>query len=88
MLELIILLSILMVALSVGMLLLKFVFAMVLLPFKILFFLTKGLLALVFVVPIMLILGTVFLAVIPVAAIILFLPVIVLGGLTLKMVAI
>ena len=88
MLELIILLSILMVALSVGMLLLKFVFAMVLLPFKILFFLTKGLLALVFVVPIMLILGTVFLAVIPIAAIILFLPVIVLGGLTLKMVAI
>ena len=87
MLELIILLSILMVALSVGMLLLKFVFAMVLLPFKILFFLTKGLLALVFVVPIMLILGTVFLAVIPIAAIILFLPVIVLGGLTLKMVA-
>lgn len=87
MLELIILLSILMVALSVGMLLLKFVFAMVLLPFKILFFLTKGLLALVFVVPLMLILGTVFMAVIPVAAIILFLPVIVLGGLTVKMVA-
>jgi len=87
MLELIILLSILMVALSVGMLLLKFVFAMVLLPFKILFFLTKGLLTLVFVVPVMLILGTVFLAVIPVAAIILFLPVIVLGGLTVKMVA-
>ncbi len=87
MLELIILLSILMVALSVGMLLLKFVFAMVLLPFKILFFLTKGLLTLVFVVPVMLILGTVFLAVIPVAAIILFLPVIVLGGLTVKMMA-
>jgi len=86
MLELIILLSILMVALSVGMLLLKFVFAMVLLPFKILFFLTKGLLALVFVVPLMLILGSVCLAVIPVAAIILFLPVIVLGGLTVKMV--
>ena len=88
MLELIILLSILMVALSVGMLFLKFVFAIVLLPFKILFFLTKGLLALVFVVPIMLILGTVFLAVIPVAAIVLFLPMIVLGGLTLKMVTI
>ncbi|MCK9996598.1 MAG: hypothetical protein KAH56_10030 [Candidatus Krumholzibacteria bacterium] len=87
MLELIILLSILMVALSVGMLLLKFVFAMVLLPFKILFFLTKGLLTLVFVVPVMLILGTVFMAVIPVAAIILFLPVIILGGLTVKMVA-
>jgi len=59
----------------------------VLLPFKILFFLTKGLLTLVFVVPVMLILGTVFLAVIPVAAIILFLPVIVLGGLTVKMMA-
>ena len=85
MLEMIILLSLLMVALSVGMLLLKFVFAMVLLPFKILFFLTKGLLALVFVVPLMLILGTVFLAVIPVGAFVLFLPVIVLGGLTLKM---
>ena len=87
MLELIILLSILMVALSVGMLLLKFVFAVVLLPFKILFFLTKGLLALVFVVPLMLILGTVFLAVIPVAALVLFLPVILLGGLTVKMAA-
>ena len=87
MLEMIILLSILMVALSVGMLLLKFVFAVVLLPFKILFFLTKGLLTLVFVVPVMLILGTVFMAVIPVAAIILFLPVIVLGGLTVKMMA-
>ena len=86
MLELIILLSIVMVALSVGMLLLKFVFAVVLLPFKILFFLTKGLLALVFVVPLMLILGTLFLAVIPIGAIILFLPVIVLGGLTIKMV--
>ena len=86
MLEMIILLSLLMVALSVGMLLLKFVFAMVLLPFKILFFLTKGLLALVFVVPLMLVLGTVFLAVIPVGAFVLFLPVIVLGGLTLKMV--
>ena len=88
MLEMIILLSLLMVALSVGMLLLKFVFAMVLLPFKILFFLTKGLLALVLVVPVMLILGTVFLTVIPFAAVILFLPVIVLGGLTLKMVGV
>ena len=88
MLELIILLSIVMVALRVGMLLLKFVFAVVLLPFKILFFLTKGLLALVFVVPLMLILGTLFLAVIPIGAIILFLPVIVLGGLTIKMVGI
>jgi len=87
MLELIILLSILMVALSVGMLLLKFVFAVVLLPFKILFFLTKGLLALVFIVPLMLILGVLFLAVIPVGAIILLLPVIVLGGLTVKMMA-
>ena len=86
--ELIILLSILMVALSVGMLLLKFVFAMVLLPLKLAFFLTKGLLTLVFVVPVILILGTLFLAVIPVGAIILFLPVIVLGGLTLKMVGI
>lgn len=82
MLELIILLSILMVALSVGMLLLKFVFTMILLPFKILFFLTKGLLGLVLLVPLLLILGVVFLAVVPLGAIILFLPLIVLGGVT------
>jgi len=88
MLELIILLSLLMVALSVGMLILKFVFAMVLLPLKLAFFLTKGLLTLVFIVPLMLILGTVFLAVIPVGALFLFLPVIFLGGLTLKLVGI
>lgn len=88
MLELVILLSIVMVALSVGMLLLKFVFAMVLLPFKLAFFLTKGLLTLVFIVPIMLILGTLFLTVIPLGAFVLFLPVIVLGGLTLKMVGV
>lgn len=88
MLELIILLSIVMVALSVGMLLLKFVFAMVLLPLKLAFLLTKGLLTLVFVVPAMLILGTLILAVIPVGAFVLLLPVIVLGGLTLKIVGI
>jgi hypothetical protein len=88
MLELIILLSILMVAMSIGMLLLKFVFAMVLLPLKLVFLLTKGLLTLVFIVPLMLILGTVFLTVIPFGAFILFLPVIVLGGLTLKMVGV
>lgn len=88
MLELIILLSLLMVALSVGMLLLKFVFAMVLLPLKLAFFLTKGLLFLVFVVPLMLVLGTLFLAVIPIAAVVLFIPVVVLGGLTLTLVGI
>ncbi len=88
MLELIILMALVMLALSVGMLLLKFVFALVLLPLKLAFFLTKGLLTLVVVVPLMLILGTVFLAVIPVGAFILFLPVIVLGGLTLKMVGV
>ena len=43
-LEAIILLAILMVALSVGLLLLKVVFAVVLLPLKLAFFLTKGLL--------------------------------------------
>ena len=79
-LEFIILLSILMVALRVGMLLLKFVFTMILLPLKLAFFLTKGLLFLVLVVPLMLILGTVVLAVVPVGAVILFLPLIVLGG--------
>jgi hypothetical protein len=87
MLELIILLSIVMVALSIGMLLLKFVFAMVLLPLKLAFLMTKGLLTLVFVVPLMLVLGTLFLAVIPVGAFVLLLPVILLGGLTLKIVS-
>ena len=83
MLELIILLSILMVALSVGMLLLKFVFTMILLPFKILFFLTKGLLGLVLLVPLLLIFGVAFLAVVPIGAIILFLPLLSAAGITL-----
>jgi hypothetical protein len=71
-----------MVALSVGMLLLKFVFTMILLPFKLLFFLTKGLLALVLLVPLLLLLGVVFTAVIPLGALLLFLPLILLGGVT------
>ena len=61
---------------------------MVLLPLKFAFLMTKGLLTLVFVVPLMLILGTLFLAVIPIGAFVLLLPVIVLGGLTLKIVGV
>ncbi len=79
-LELIIVLSILMVAMSVGLLLLKFVFALVLLPFKLMFALTKGLLGLVFMVPLLLIVGVLLTAVVPLGLLVLLLPVIILGG--------
>lgn len=84
-LEAIILLAILMVALSVGLLLLKVVFAVVLLPLKLAFFLTKGLFGLLIVLPLLLVIGTVFLAVVPVGAALLFLPVLVFGGLVAKL---
>lgn len=83
-LEAIILLSILMVGLSVGMLLLKFVFAVVLIPIKVAFFLTKGLLGLVLLIPLLLIFGSVFLAVVPIGALILFLPLVIMGGVVAK----
>ena len=79
--EAIIALSILMVILSVGLLLLKFVFAMVILPFKLLFFLSKGLLALLIIVPLLLIVGTLVTAVLPLGALLFLLPVLILGGL-------
>lgn len=81
-------LAILTVFLSVGLLVLKFVFALVILPLKLAFFLTKGLLALVIALPLMLILGTVFLGLLPLGLILLFLPVIVLGGVACKAVGI
>jgi hypothetical protein len=85
-LELIIVLSILMVAMSVGLLLLKFVFALVLLPFKLMFALTKGLLGLVFMVPLLLIVGVLLTAVVPLGLLVLLLPVIILGGITVSLV--
>ncbi len=85
-LEAIILLSILMVVLSVGMVLLKFVFAVVLLPIKLAFFLTKGLLGLVIVLPLLLIFGSVFMALIPVGVALLFLPLVIFGGVAAKLV--
>lgn len=81
-LEAIIGLTILMVVLSVGMLLLKFVFAMVLIPVKILFFLTKGLLSLLLVIPLLFIFGAVVAAVVPIGLIFLVLPILALGGIT------
>jgi hypothetical protein len=86
-LEAIILLSLLMVALSVGMFLLKFVFAVVLIPIKVAFFLTKGLLGLLIVVPLLLIFGSIFLALLPVGAallVLLVLPLVLLGGAAVK----
>ncbi len=81
-------LAILTVILSVGLLVLKFAFALVLLPLKLVFLLTKGLLALVIALPLMLIIGTVFTALLPLGLILLFLPVIVLGGVACKLVGI
>jgi len=81
-------LAILTVFLSVGLLVLKFVFALVILPLKLAFFLTKGLLALVIALPLMLILGTVFLGLLPLGLILFFLPVIVLGRVACKAVGI
>lgn len=79
MLEAILVLSMIMIALSVGLLLLKFVFTMVLLPFKLLAFMTKGLLGLVFVLPVLLVAG-VFVLALPVTILLLALPVVILGG--------
>ena len=84
--EAIIALSILMVILSVGLLLLKFAFAVAVLPFKLLFFLTKGLLALILIVPLLLIIGTLVTAVLPLAALLFLLPVVILGGVVFALV--
>jgi len=78
--EAIIALSILMVVLSVGLLLLKFAFAMVLLPFKLVFFLTKGLLGLLIVVPLLLVGGVLMTAIVPLGVFLFLLPVLLLGG--------
>lgn len=78
--EAIIGLTILMVVLSVGLLLLKVAFSLVLLPFKLVFFLTKGLLGLLILVPLLLILGAVFTAVIPLGLVLFVVPVLVVGG--------
>lgn len=84
--EAIIALTILVVILSVGLLLLKFAFAMVILPFKVLFFLSKGLLALLIIVPLLLIVGTLVTAILPLAALLFLLPVLILGGLVCSVV--
>ncbi len=79
-------LAVLTVVLSVGLLVVKFAFAMILLPLKLAFFLTKGLLALVIVLPLMLIFGSVITALLPLGLIFVFLPIILLGGLAVKLV--
>ena len=81
-LEAIIGLTILMVILSVGMLLLKFAFAVVMVPVKIAFFLTKGLLSLLLLNPLLFILGAVVMAVVPIGLVFLVLPVLAVGGIT------
>ncbi len=80
-LEAVIALTVLMVVFSVGLLLLKFVFALALIPVKIAFLLTKGLLGLLVVLPLLLIMGALITAVLPLGIILLALPVLLLGGL-------
>lgn len=79
-LEAIIALSILVVVLSVGLLFLKFIFAVALVPVKIAIFLSKGLLFLIVVLPLLLIVGTVVAAVLPLGILLLALPVLAIGG--------
>ena len=79
--EAIIALSILVVVLSVGLLCLKFLFAVALVPIKLAIFLTKGLLLLIVVLPLLLIVGTVIAAVLPLGILLLALPVLAIGGL-------
>ncbi len=81
-LEAIIGLSILLVVLSVGLLLLKFAFAVVMIPVKIVFFLTKGLLSLLLFIPLLFIFGAVIAAVVPIGLIFLLLPLLAVGGIT------
>ena len=83
-LELIIFLSILMLAMSVGLLLLKFVFVLILLPFKLMFALTKGLLGLVFLIPLLFIWVALLTAVVTLSLRFLILPIIVIGGITVS----
>ena len=78
--EAIIALTVLLVVLSVGLLLLKFVFTLVLIPIKIAFFLTKGLLGLLLILPLLLVMGALITAVLPLALVLLALPALLLGG--------
>ncbi|MCP4573018.1 MAG: hypothetical protein GY838_11745 [bacterium] len=79
--EAIIALTVLLVVLSVGLLLLKFVFTVALIPIKIAFFLTKGLLGVLLVLPLLLIMGALITAVLPLGLVLLALPALLLGGL-------
>jgi hypothetical protein len=83
--EAIILLSVLMLVLSVGLLLLKFVFFMVMLPLKLAFWLSKGLLGLLIVVPLLLVVGSLVLSMVPLGLLLLLLPVLVVGGVTCRL---
>jgi hypothetical protein len=80
-LEAIVALSILVVVLSVGLLLLKLVFAVALVPIKLALVLAKGLLVLIFVLPLLLVVGAVFAAVLPLGILLLALPALALGSL-------
>lgn len=86
--EAIVALTALLIVLSVGLLVLKFAFAMVMIPLKIVFFLTKGLLGLLILVPVLLLIGTLVTAVLPLAALLFMVPVLLLGGLAAALVGI
>lgn len=73
-------LTVLLVVLSVGLLLLKFVFTLVVIPIKIALFLTKGLLGVLLLLPLLLIMGALITAVLPLGLVLLALPALLLGG--------
>ena len=85
-LEFILGLATLMVLLTVGLFLLKVVFALVLIPVKILFFLTKGLLALVIGIPLLLLGGVLLASALPVVLVAVILPLCLLGGIVVAIV--
>jgi hypothetical protein len=65
----------------VGLLLLKLFFSLVLLPVKLALFFVKGLLTLVVGIPLLLLLGVLFAAALPLVLILVVLPLCLLGGL-------
>ena len=79
--ELILGLATLMILLTVGLFLLKVIFTVIIIPVKILFFLTKGLLALVVGIPLLLIAAAFLATTLPLALILVILPLCLLGGL-------
>ncbi len=86
--EAIIAFTILMAVLTLGVVLWTFVSAVVLLPFKITFFLAKGLLGLLFILPALLLAGVIFSAALPILLLVAVVPVLIVGGIAFSIITI